>query len=73
MTTGTRPGRTQEYDKTTGSHWNQLGHSVSDMGFTVLEKVFKKDEAYRKHPEDGGTVQRNEQRQRRMKFLTHQL
>ena len=41
----------KEYDKTTGSHWNEPGHSVSDMGFTVLEKVFKKDEAYRKQRE----------------------
>ena len=47
------------------------------MGFTVLEKVFKKDKAYRKHPKDlhpkdRGAVQRNEQRQRRMNLI-HQL
>ena len=35
----------------TGYHFNQPGHSVSDMRITVLEKVKHKDELYRRERE----------------------
>ena len=35
----------------TGAHFNLPGHSLSDMKVTILEKVRKHDEAYRKERE----------------------
>ena len=35
----------------TGYHFNQPGHSISDMRITVLEKVKHKDELYRRERE----------------------
>ena len=35
----------------TGNHFNQPGHSVSDMKITVLEKVKQRDELYRRERE----------------------
>ena len=34
--------------KATGAHFNQQGHSFSDMKVTVLEKIFNKNPQYRK-------------------------
>ena len=34
--------------KATGAHFNQQGHSFSDMTVTVLEKIFNKNPQYRK-------------------------
>ena len=41
----------QQLDKATGAHFNQKGHSVSDMRITILEKVHNKDPFYRKERE----------------------
>ena len=41
----------QVTSKATGAHWNQPGHSLADMKFTVLEQVKYNDEAYRKERE----------------------
>ena len=38
-------------NKSTGQHFNEPGHSVSDMTFTVIEKIFNKDPHYRKQRE----------------------
>ena len=38
-------------NKATGQHFNEPGHSVSDMTITVIEKVFNKDPQYRKQRE----------------------
>ena len=37
--------------KATGHHFNQKGHSVSDMAVTILEKVHNRSEAHRKERE----------------------
>ena len=37
--------------KTTGEHFSQRGHKVSDMKVTILEKVFSTDPAIRKERE----------------------
>jgi hypothetical protein len=34
--------------KATGIHFNQRGHSVSDVRITILEKMKTSDESYRK-------------------------
>ena len=41
----------QKTSKTTGEHFSQKGHKVSDMRVTVLEKVFSSDPAVRKERE----------------------
>mgnify|MGYP003338823540 CR=1 FL=1 len=38
-------------DKATGAHFNQPGHSISDMSITVIEKIRRKDRAYREERE----------------------
>ena len=37
--------------KATGSHFNSVGHSIDDFKVTVIEKVKKSDESYRKERE----------------------
>ena len=37
--------------KATGSHFNERGHSVSDMEITILEKVFSDNPQFRKQRE----------------------
>ena len=37
--------------KATGIHFNQRGHSVSDVRITILEKMKTSDESYRKERE----------------------
>ena len=37
--------------KATGYHFNQAGHSISDMTVTIIEKVHNKDELFRKERE----------------------
>ena len=37
--------------KATGNHFNQRGHSVSDVRITILEKMKTSDESYRKERE----------------------
>ena len=37
--------------KATGYHFNQKGHSVSDMSVSILEKVYNRDERFRKERE----------------------
>ena len=37
--------------KTTGMHFNQKGHSVSNMQITIIEKVYNQDSQYRKQRE----------------------
>ena len=41
----------QQLEKATGWHFNQKGHSLSDMEFTILEKVFSQDPGIRKERE----------------------
>ena len=43
--------KTNNKSKTTGIHFNQKGHSVSDMEISIIEKVFNKDPRYRKQRE----------------------
>ena len=38
-------------NKSTGEHFNQQGHRVSDMTVTVLEKIFNQNPQYRKQRE----------------------
>ena len=38
-------------NKATGSHFNEPGHSVSDMTLTILEKIFNQNPLYRKQRE----------------------
>ena len=38
-------------NKATGQHFNEPGHSVSDMTITVIEKLVNKDPQYRKQRE----------------------
>ena len=37
--------------KATGEHFNQRGHSLSDMRVTILEKIYSSDPNYRKERE----------------------
>ena len=37
--------------KATGAHFNQRGHSISDMQITIIEKVFNPDPQFRKQRE----------------------
>ena len=41
----------QVTSKATGTHWNQPGHSMADMKFTVLEQVKYNDRNYREERE----------------------
>ena len=41
----------QNLTKATGHHFNQPGHSISDMTVTIIEKVHSKDELLRKQRE----------------------
>ena len=41
----------KEIAKATGNHFNLPGHSVSDMNFQIIEKVFNKDDFFRKERE----------------------
>ena len=38
-------------DTATGKHFNSPGHSISDLSITILEKVKRKGEMYRKERE----------------------
>ena len=38
-------------DTATGEHFNSPGHSISDLSITILEKVKRKGEMYRKERE----------------------
>ena len=38
-------------NKATGKHFNEPGHNVSDMTFTVIEKIYNNDPNYRKQRE----------------------
>ena len=49
----------QKTSKTTGEHFSQKGHKVSDMRVTVLEKVFSSDPAVRKERERHFIVKMN--------------
>ena len=40
-----------QLEKATGWHFNQRGHSVSDMEFAVIEKIFSQDPGVRKEKE----------------------
>ena len=37
--------------KSTGEHFSQQGHRVSDMKVTIIEKIFNPDQAFRKERE----------------------
>ena len=37
--------------KTTGVHFNEKGHSISDMEITIIEKLFTEDPQFRKQRE----------------------
>ena len=39
---------TKKTDQATGHHFNQPGHSLSDMRITVIEKIYSKDPQMRK-------------------------
>ena len=39
------------YTKTTGKHFNEVGHRESDMTITILEKVLNTNPQYRKQRE----------------------
>ena len=41
----------KNFTQATGAHFNLPGHNFSDMKVTILEKVKKHDEAYRKERE----------------------
>ena len=41
----------KQLEKATGWHFNQRGHSVSDMEFAVIEKIFSQDPGVRKERE----------------------
>ena len=41
----------RKFNQPTGYHFNQPGHSVSDMSVTILEKVKYRDELYRRERE----------------------
>ena len=43
--------RNCDMDKITGEHFNKSGHKISDMKFSILEKVKKNDVHYRKERE----------------------
>ena len=43
--------RNREYDKATGSHFNQRGHCMSDMQVAIIEKIKSNDPVYRKERE----------------------
>ena len=43
--------RNCDMDKITGEHFNKNGHKISDMKFSILEKVKKNDVHYRKERE----------------------
>ena len=40
-----------QLEKATGRHFNRRGHSVSDMEFAVIEKIFSQDPDVRKERE----------------------
>ena len=42
---------TNNKSKSTGIHFNEKGHRVSDMEISIIEKVFNKDPRYRKQRE----------------------
>ena len=42
---------TKNLSKTTGAHFNEKGHSISDMEITVIEKLFSEDPQFRKQRE----------------------
>ena len=44
--------RNKKLDQPTGKHFNGRGHSLSDMSFVVLEKVFSKDVLLREEREE---------------------
>ena len=37
--------------KATGAHFNEKGHSISDMEITIIEKIFNQDPQFRKQRE----------------------
>ena len=43
--------RAQMKNKSTGRHFSEQGHSISDMTITVLEKIFNPDPQYRRQRE----------------------
>ena len=43
--------RNEQLEKATGFHFNQKGHSIADMEFAIIEKVFSKDPRVRKERE----------------------
>ena len=42
---------TKNLSKTTGAHFNEKGHSISDMEITIIEKLFTEDPQFRKQRE----------------------
>ena len=40
-----------QLEKATGNHFNLPGHSISDMQFVILEKIYSKDPGVRKERE----------------------
>ena len=40
--------RNQNINQATGNHFNLAGHDISNMKFTIIEKVKKDDQTYRK-------------------------
>ena len=42
---------TRNFSKTTGMHFNEKGHSVSDMTITIVEKLFNQNPLFRKERE----------------------
>ena len=41
----------QNLTKATGLHFNQKGHKISDMEITILEKIYNKNDQFRKQRE----------------------
>ena len=43
--------RNKKLKEPTGKHFNQHGHSITDLKVTILEQIKKKDTLYRKERE----------------------
>ena len=43
--------RNQNINQATGSHFNLAGHDISNMQLTIIEKVKKNDQTYRRERE----------------------
>ena len=67
--------RTKKVNKATGEHYNQPGHSASNMTVTILEKVINPDWQYRKKKEKNTSylLRRSKFKAQLGLFYTHDL